>query len=127
MPPPAPVPKLDARPRADDLRVPGRSSLPLPRAGHGPRNGADSPWADRWDGRGSHSERVPPTEAAGEVDEEPRPTPDEDEPRAQDLLRRYLREIGRVALLTAAQEVELGQRIERGQERMRRAILAVPM
>jgi RNA polymerase primary sigma factor len=38
-----------------------------------------------------------------------------------------LREIGRVALLTAEQEVALGQRIERGHERMRRAILAVPM
>src|SRR6185436_1790062 len=36
-------------------------------------------------------------------------------------------EIGRVALLTAEQEVALGQRIERGQERMRRAILTVPM
>ena len=53
--------------------------------------------------------------------------PREDGPSPQDLLRRYLREIGRVALLTAAQEVGLGQRIERGQERMRRAILAVPM
>jgi RNA polymerase primary sigma factor len=48
-------------------------------------------------------------------------------PSPENLLRRYLREIGRVALLTAAQEVALGQRIERGQERMRRAILAVPM
>jgi RNA polymerase primary sigma factor len=32
-----------------------------------------------------------------------------------------------VALLTAAQEVTLGQRIERGQEKMRRAIMTVPM
>jgi RNA polymerase sigma factor (sigma-70 family) len=48
-------------------------------------------------------------------------------PTPEDLLRRYLREIGRVALLTAEQEVLLGQRIERGHERMRRAILAFPM
>ena len=42
-------------------------------------------------------------------------------------MRRYLREIGRVPLLTAAQEVTLGQRIERGQEKMRRAVLTVPV
>src|SRR5437867_5936800 len=45
----------------------------------------------------------------------------------EDPVRLYLREIGRVPLLTSEQEVELGQRIERGQERVRRAIMAVPM
>ncbi|MBI2466800.1 MAG: hypothetical protein HYV62_03120, partial [Candidatus Rokubacteria bacterium] len=45
----------------------------------------------------------------------------------EDPVRLYLREIGRIPLLTAEQEVELGQRIERGQERVRRAIMAVPL
>jgi len=45
----------------------------------------------------------------------------------EDPVRLYLREIGRVPLLTSEQEVELGQRIERGQERVRRSIMAVPM
>jgi RNA polymerase primary sigma factor len=45
----------------------------------------------------------------------------------EDPVRLYLREIGRISLLTSEQEVELGQQIERGQERVRRAIMAVPM
>jgi RNA polymerase primary sigma factor len=60
-------------------------------------------------------------------------TPDEDEEAIEESLspedpvRLYLREIGRIPLLTSEQEVQLGQRIERGQERVRRAIMAVPM
>lgn len=38
-----------------------------------------------------------------------------------------LREIGRIRLLTAAQEVELGRRIEKGQMDIRRVLAAVPM
>ena len=58
--------------------------------------------------------------------------PEEEEPveerlSPEDPVRLYLREIGRIALLTSEQEVDLGQRIERGQERVRRAIMAVPM
>jgi RNA polymerase primary sigma factor len=45
----------------------------------------------------------------------------------EDPVRLYLREIGRISLLTADKEVELGQRMERGQERVRRAIMAVPL
>jgi RNA polymerase primary sigma factor len=45
----------------------------------------------------------------------------------EDPVRLYLREIGRIHLLNSEQEVELGQQIERGQERVRRAIMAVPM
>jgi RNA polymerase primary sigma factor len=45
----------------------------------------------------------------------------------EDPVRLYLREIGRIALLTSEQEVSLGQQIERGQEKVRRAIMAVPM
>jgi RNA polymerase primary sigma factor len=45
---------------------------------------------------------------------------------APDSFRLYLREIAKYPLLTAAQEVALGQRIERGQVKLRRALVAVP-
>jgi RNA polymerase primary sigma factor len=45
----------------------------------------------------------------------------------EDPVRLYLREIGRISLLNSEQEVKLGQLIERGQERVRRAIMAAPM
>jgi RNA polymerase primary sigma factor len=45
----------------------------------------------------------------------------------EDPVRLYLREIGRIALLTAEKEVRLGQSMERGQEKLRRAIMAVPL
>ena len=56
------------------------------------------------------SQAVP--ESTSEVDELPRL--DEMSERAPDLVRQYLREIGRVPLLTAAQEVELARSIEAG-------------
>jgi len=43
-------------------------------------------------------------------------------PEPDDSVRRYLREIGSVPLLTRAQEVELARRIERGKIRRERAI-----
>jgi RNA polymerase primary sigma factor len=45
----------------------------------------------------------------------------------EDPVRLYLKEIGRVSLLTARQEVEIGQRIESGQIRLRRALVGVPL
>jgi RNA polymerase primary sigma factor len=62
-------------------------------------------------------------EGAAEEDEEPV----EETLSPEDPVRLYLREIGRIHLLTSEQEVKLGQQIERGQERVRRAIMAVPM
>ena len=50
-----------------------------------------------------------------------------DRPAEEDPVRLYLREIGRVRLLTAAQEVELGYQIEEGHHRMRRAIVRAPI
>lgn len=47
-------------------------------------------------------------------EEEPRPPAEGDAGPAPDLLRQYLREIGRVRLLTAAEEVELARRVEVG-------------
>jgi RNA polymerase sigma factor (sigma-70 family) len=50
----------------------------------------------------------------------------EEEGAAADSFRLYLREMARYPLLTAAQEVALGQRIEQGQTKLRRALAAVP-
>ena len=48
-------------------------------------------------------------------------------PRGEDPVRLYLKEIGKVRLLTAAQEVEIGRRIEVGQIALRRTLVAIPM
>jgi RNA polymerase primary sigma factor len=53
-------------------------------------------------------------EVETEVDDEPLPALAESSAPATDLVRHYLREIGRVPLLTAALEVELARRIEAG-------------
>jgi len=47
--------------------------------------------------------------------------------RTQDPVRLYLKEIGRVPLLTAKQEVEIGRRIEVGQIALRRALAGIPL
>jgi RNA polymerase primary sigma factor len=69
---------------------------------------------------------------AASPDEYDRATEEDDEPAEEsaspeDPVRLYLREIGRIHLLNSEQEVRLGQQIEKGQERVRRAIMAVPM
>ncbi|MBI2528799.1 MAG: sigma-70 family RNA polymerase sigma factor [Candidatus Rokubacteria bacterium] len=50
-----------------------------------------------------------------------------EEARPPDSVQRYLNEIGKAKLLTAAQEVEIGQRVEAGQTELRRALVAVPI
>jgi RNA polymerase primary sigma factor len=47
--------------------------------------------------------------------------------RGEDPVRLYLKEIGKVPLLTARQEVEIGRRIEVGQIALRRALAGIPM
>ncbi|MBI3635031.1 MAG: sigma-70 family RNA polymerase sigma factor [Candidatus Rokubacteria bacterium] len=47
--------------------------------------------------------------------------------KGEDPVRLYLKEIGKVPLLTAAQEVEIGRRIEVGQLALRRALAGIPM
>src|SRR5213595_1048117 len=66
---------------------------------------------------------------AEEAEETPRPAPLEASasPRGEDPVRLYLKEIGKVPLLTAAQEVEIGRRIEVGQMALRRTLAGVPM
>ena len=48
-------------------------------------------------------------------------------PEGEDPVRIYLKEIGKVSLLTAQQEVAIGRRIEAGQIQLRRALAGVPM
>jgi RNA polymerase primary sigma factor len=61
-------------------------------------------------------------EMAGELSEEDKPLTLDEPPPGIDLVKAYLREIGRVALLTAVEEVDLAKRIEAGlfaQEKLR--------
>ena len=46
--------------------------------------------------------------------------------KGEDPVRLYLKEIGKVPLLTARQEVEIGRRIEVGQIALRRALAGIP-
>jgi RNA polymerase primary sigma factor len=73
---------------------------------------------------------TPPLAAVDET-EEPEPVPEEAlaplPGRAEDPVRLYLKEIGKVPLLTAQQEVEIGRRIEVGQIALRRALAGIPM
>jgi RNA polymerase primary sigma factor len=62
-------------------------------------------------------------EATPRLDEALAPSP----ARGEDPVRLYLKEIGKVALLTARQEVEIGRRIEVGQIALRRALAAIPL
>src|SRR5947199_179509 len=64
-----------------------------------------------------------------EAEETPRPEPLEAgaSPRGEDPVRLYLKEIGKVPLLTAAQEVQIGRRIEVGQIALRRTLAGIPM
>ena len=71
-----------------------------------------------------------PTQPGEEIE----PAPEEEDREAveeslspEDPVRLYLREIGRISLLTAEREVELGRQMEQGQEKVRRAIMAVPL
>jgi RNA polymerase primary sigma factor len=47
--------------------------------------------------------------------------------KGEDPVRLYLKEIGKVPLLTAHQEVEIGRRIEVGQIALRQALAGIPM
>jgi RNA polymerase primary sigma factor len=47
--------------------------------------------------------------------------------KTEDPVRLYLKEIGKVSLLTAQQEVEIGRRIEVGQIAVRRALAGIPL
>jgi len=92
-------------------------------------------------GAGSDREAAVPTALVGAEETERAVLPDDepDEPRAvpeetltplpakgEDPVRLYLKEIGKVPLLTAQQEVQIGRRIEVGQIALRRALAGIP-
>jgi RNA polymerase primary sigma factor len=68
---------------------------------------------------------------AGEEEETLRPVLEEtltpSPSKGEDPVRLYLKEIGKVPLLTAAQEVQIGRRIEAGQIALRRALAGIPL
>jgi len=77
---------------------------------------------------------VEPETEAPEVSVAPEETPTLPEealrpsaPEGEDPVRIYLKEIGKVPLLTAAQEVAIGRRIEAAQVRLRGALGNIPM
>jgi RNA polymerase primary sigma factor len=63
----------------------------------------------------------------GGTDEDETDEEDTSDPRANDPVRLYLRKMGSVALLTREGEVEIAQRIERGEREIVRAILMSPI
>jgi RNA polymerase primary sigma factor len=79
----------------------------------------------------SAGEREANTVVDEEAEETPRATVEETYApglsRGEDPVRLYLKEIGKVPLLTAAQEVQIGRRIEVGQIALRRTLVAIPM
>src|SRR5205085_4231304 len=69
-----------------------------------------------------------PTALAEEAEERAHPEHHAALPsKGEDPVRLYLKEIGKVPLLTARQEVEIGRRIEVGQIALRRALAGIPM
>jgi len=76
-------------------------------------------------------ETAEPTPLTEDEAETPEPIPEEAftplPARGEDPVRLYLKEIGKVPLLTARQEVEIGRRIEVGQIALRRLLAAIPM
>ncbi|WTW97541.1 sigma-70 family RNA polymerase sigma factor [Streptomycetaceae bacterium NBC_01309] len=99
--------------RTDALEDPAETADPgTPARAAGPdppeRNGGEpAPAAD------SGPDAEADTEADADSAPEP-PAPDDSHGPSADLLRQYLREIGRIPLLTAADEVELARSVEAG-------------
>jgi RNA polymerase primary sigma factor len=63
----------------------------------------------------------------GSSDEEEKDEEEDSDPRANDPVRLYLRKMGSVSLLTREGEVEIAQRIEKGEREIVRAILMSPI
>src|SRR3989449_3643317 len=76
-------------------------------------------------------EREAPILVDDEAEETPRATAEDTHgsypTKGEDPVRLYLKEIGKVSLLTAAQEVQIGRRIEVGQIALRRTLVGIPM
>src|SRR2546426_1709764 len=76
-------------------------------------------------------EREAPILVDDEAEETPRATAEDTHgsypTRGEGPVRLYLKEIGKVSLLTAAQEVQIGRRIEVGQIALRGTLAGIPM
>ncbi|MFD0277046.1 sigma-70 family RNA polymerase sigma factor [Kitasatospora sp. NPDC127111] len=113
-----------ARPTTDPLAPHddhGRAGAPLPDGARVPVQGhPGAPEADGTPEAGPGPSTEPEAGPDAEADAEPDANPGDDLDAervpgpAADLLRQYLREIGRIRLLNAAEEVELARRIEAG-------------
>ncbi|XCM79498.1 RNA polymerase sigma factor [Kitasatospora sp. HUAS MG31] len=92
--------------------LPGPAAAPddVPAPAHAPEP-ATAAVPDAPDAPETAEAAADPAEAA---DDTPEPALDEGAGPAADLLRQYLREIGRIRLLTAVEEVELARQIEAG-------------
>jgi RNA polymerase primary sigma factor len=77
------------------------------------------------------TEAEAPTALHDDEADEPRPVREEVltpfPTKGEDPVRLYLKEIGKVPLLNAQQEVQIGRRIEVGQIALRRALAGIPM
>ena len=77
------------------------------------------------------TEDEPEATALVEEEQEERPAREEEltalPARGEDPVRLYLKEIGKVPLLTAEQEVKIGRRIETGQIALRHALAGIPL
>ncbi|MFF2211803.1 RNA polymerase sigma factor [Streptomyces antibioticus] len=106
----------DAEPGVRVAAVPPQGRAPHHPEGD-PETGPDTSGPDT---SGPGTELEPPVHLAAEAAEEPEPVEvrparaTESGSPSSDLFRQYLREIGRIPLLTAAEEVELARRVEAG-------------
>ncbi|WSK04224.1 RNA polymerase sigma factor [Kitasatospora sp. NBC_01300] len=109
----APAGALSAAPPGEREADHGRAGAAPPDGARGaPEGHPEAPETDP-DADDPEPEAEDPEPDDGD-EEEPRPPAEGDAGPAPDLLRQYLREIGRVRLLTAAEEVELARRVEAG-------------
>ncbi len=108
---PADCAEPDAEPGVRVAAVPPQGRAPHHPEGN-PENGPDT--------SGPDTELEPPAHLPAEAAEDPEPVEarparaTENGSPSSDLFRQYLREIGRIPLLTAAEEVELARRVEAG-------------
>ncbi|MET9060301.1 RNA polymerase sigma factor [Streptomyces antibioticus] len=111
----------DAEPGVRVAAVPPQGRAPHHPEGD-PETGPDTsgPGTSGPDTSGPGTELEPPAHLAAEAAEDPEPVEvrparaTETGSPSSDLFRQYLREIGRIPLLTAAEEVELARRVEAG-------------
>ncbi|MEU6404642.1 RNA polymerase sigma factor [Streptomyces sp. NPDC046985] len=118
--PPTDAPQQDDPESADGAQSPDAPDAPdatgSPDSADGPGSAEDPESGEEPDGPGEASGPTGLAEAAGRAGAAGPAAPARTESGgpSSDLFRQYLREIGRIALLTAAEEVDLARRVEAG-------------